>query len=412
VFVYSIAGLGVKVRRTCFLFFRFPNPLPKTLESFGEAGANGEILAISPVSQREYPLTFDELKLISEIPIETWVDSRAIAKKLGKKYKKILGLIRKGIIITDQTDPRQVEFRRREETLTSNAWNQYAALYHFMTRWEDVTSNFPRSYGDWMREWNMKVQPIEDLIFTNMNPPDHFHDYPNSLRRIPLPRVSKQTLLQKLLLTRRTVREFDLHKPLSIQQISTILFYVFGCHGLYISKGLTLPKKTSPSGSLHSTEVYPIILRVKGLLPGIYHYRVRDHSLELIEPLKLLKAKELVNEFTAGQSYPKWANILFVLTSRFYRCFVKYRDHNRAYLVLYMDIAHLSQTFYLVCTEMRLGPFFTAAINNANIEKRLKLDGFKEAAMAICGCGVPSRRRYGIDPFFEPYSPSSSREPA
>jgi SagB-type dehydrogenase family enzyme len=95
------------------------------------------------------------------------------------------------------------------------------------------------------------------------------------------------------------------------------------------------------------------------------------------------------------------------MTSRFYRSFWKYRKHQKAYGVLHMDAAHLSQTFYLVCAELGLGAFITAAINSVNIEQRLGLDGFIEGVIAICGCGKPAMEDF-IDPQFRPYTP---REP-
>jgi SagB-type dehydrogenase family enzyme len=164
-------------------------------------------------------------------------------------------------------------------------------------------------------------------------------------------------------------------------------------------------KKTSPSGgSLHPTEVYLLVINVVGLGPGIYHYNVENHGLELMIKLDQNESRELANEFTAGQSYPRQAQALFIMTSRFYRNFWKYRKHQKAYSVLLMDAAHLSQTFYLVCAELGLGAFITAAINSINIESKLGLDGFIEGAIAICGCGAPAEQDL-IDPQFRAYTP-------
>ena len=73
-----------------------------------------------------------------------------------------------------------------------------------------------------------------------------------------------------------------------------------------------------------------------------------------------------------------------------------------------MDAAHLSQTFYLVCADLGLGAFVTAAINGANIEERLGLDGFTEGALAICGCGIPAEHQSAADPKFLPYVPGET----
>jgi SagB-type dehydrogenase family enzyme len=97
------------------------------------------------------------------------------------------------------------------------------------------------------------------------------------------------------------------------------------------------------------------------------------------------------------------------MTSRFYRNYWKYRRHEKAYSVLLMDAAHLSQTFYLICTDLGLGAFVTAAINNNNIEKRLGLDGYSEGAVLICGCGKSAGKNLDLEPEYNPYLPGTTK---
>lgn len=146
-------------------------------------------------------------------------------------------------------------------------------------------------------------------------------------------------------------------------------------------------------------------MRIDGIECGLYHYNSKDHSLELISILSREQSADLAHEFTVGQSYTKNAAALFIMTARFYRSFWKYRRHDQVYRALYMDAAHLSQTFYLVCTQLGLGPFVTAAINSINIERKLDIDGYEEGAIAICGCGHMSSMDYGLEPNFLPYIP-------
>ena len=94
-----------------------------------------------------------------------------------------------------------------------------------------------------------------------------------------------------------------------------------------------------------------------------------------------------------------------MLVARFDRIFWKYRKHQRAYGVLLLDAGHLSQTLYLVCAELGLGAYVTAAINGANIGERLGLDEFAEGAIAVCGCGKPAREPSALEPEFVPYVP-------
>src|SRR5207253_7919197 len=127
-----------------------------------------------------------------------------------------------------------------------------------------------------------------------------------------------------------------------------------------------------------------------------------------LEPMSAEKARTAAAEFVCGQTYFAGAHVLFVLAARFDRAFWKYRNHPKALAALMMDAAHLSQTMYLVATELGLGAFVTAAINNVDIEERLGLDGYREGALAVCGCGKPAAEPSPFDPEFVPLAP---REP-
>jgi SagB-type dehydrogenase family enzyme len=134
-------------------------------------------------------------------------------------------------------------------------------------------------------------------------------------------------------------------------------------------------------------EAYPIVSNVRDVEPGIYHFDGRDHALTLLEPLAADEARRTATTFMCGQSYFGRAHVSCVLTARFYRNHWKYRRHDKAYTGILMDAAHLSQTLYLVSTDLGLGAFVTVAINSLDIEERLGLDGAEEGVVAIVGCG-------------------------
>ena len=78
-----------------------------------------------------------------------------------------------------------------------------------------------------------------------------------------------------------------------------------------------------------------------------------------------LKAEIFGDVQGVGFRYFAESQALFVMTARFARSYWKYQRHAKAYAVVLMDAAHLSQTFYLLCADLGLGAFVTAAINNA-----------------------------------------------
>jgi putative peptide maturation dehydrogenase len=345
-------------------------------------------VALSVLTGKPQALSRQELELALEVP-EAWTArDELLAGREATDADRLDQLARKGVVVTDDDGETElVELRRREETLTADSWSAHSALYHFMAKWRDV---------------------CVDLNFDTEQlgmPPPHFVSLPDPPAVTPLPRGSRRGQLYNALLRRKTSRAFDRDGQMTADQLATILANVWGCHGLAeLGEGVAMLKKTSPSGGgLHPIEVYPLVRDVEGVESGLYHYGVRDHVLELISTLTGEDVEQLVGEFTAGQTYFQEAAVLFVMAGRFDRTFWKYRDHVRAYAVLLMDAGHLSQTFYLVCTELGLGAFVTAAINGANIEERLGLDGYKQGALVICGCGRPGDATPDLEPVFKPY---------
>ena len=71
-----------------------------------------------------------------------------------------------------------------------------------------------------------------------------------------------------------------------------------------------------------------------------------------------------------------------------------------------MDAAHLSQTLYLVAAERGLGAYITAAVNNADIDAALGLDGVHEGTLAVCGFGKAAAEPSPFDPAFKPFMPA------
>jgi putative peptide maturation dehydrogenase len=354
-----------------------------------------QILAISVLTAKEHPISRAELDLLLSIPSDQWVERN------GDEAHTLGDLALRGLVLSDQSDDRLRELRRADEVLSSSQWNVYAALYHFVTKWHDVDVNLPD------KPLNPDELQAETAAFVRAYgpPPSHFHSAADPLAVTPLPLIEREGGLWETLAQRRTTRAFA-PGPLSAEELSLVLRYTFGCRGYSrVADGIAILSKTSPSGgALHPTEVYVLVRDVEGVEPGLYHYGAERHELELLVRLAPDESGSLATELASGQPFVRDAPALFLLTTRFYRSFWKYRRHQRAYAVLLMDAAHLAQTFYLVCAELGLGAFVTAAVNGTNIEERLGLDPFTEGALAMCGCGRPAARGE-LDAEFEPYVP-------
>jgi len=336
------------------------------------------LASYSLLSAEAADLTTDEFDALLGIPEDRWV---------WRRDEVAIALCRRGLLVSDDPDDSLVQLRQRDESLTRLGWDSAAAFFHLTSRWSDVEAD------------------VDDDV-PEGSPPPTFHERVAE-RRTPLPPVERRSELRRILRARATARSFDPFAAMSLQELSVLLDEVWGAHGfLEVTEDVSLVRKTSPSGgSLHPIEVYPLLVRVDGVEPGLYHYCVARHELELIEPLEVSQARELLVTFTAGQPYFRSAAALFLMTARFGRTFWKYREHPKAYRVVLLDAGHLSQTFYLVCTELGLAPFVTAAVNEANIEERLGLDPLDEGALVACGCGRAGPSSSDRAPDFEPYAP-------
>jgi putative peptide maturation dehydrogenase len=405
-----------QIKRTKYLFFWMDDApfldIPLLLRGQVARTALKQLYAISILQSQEYPIALDELRILFTIPADHWVSASAVIEESRVSSDQLDRFARQGLLVTDEDDECLRELKRRDEQLASTQWNLYATLYHFMSKWRDVdvAAQFPANPEEWEESNSRTDEAFKSFIDRYGRPPNAFHSAANSLANVELPLLRRSNGVFEGLNRRKTTRAFDANLPLELNDLSLILYYTFGCHGsVPVFEDIVGLKKTSPSGgSLHPTEVYLLIMNVSGLEPGVYHYAVEKHRLELMIKLEQSDARKWGNEFTAGQSYPSQAQALFIMTSRFYRNFWKYRKHQKAYGVLLMDVGHLSQTFYLVCAELGLGAFITAAINSFNIESKLGLDGFTEGAIAICGCGAPAQHDL-IDPQFTPYSPRKTQ---
>jgi putative peptide maturation dehydrogenase len=390
-----------RVRRSAHIVFRLQDSqLPDlTLLLRGEVGfaSYPQLTAVAVAGGEECPLSRADVELLLELGGSEFVP----AESLGAAPETIERLVDAGLLVADDdagTAP--------DEAVDANHWSGWAAAYHSASRWRGVDfAELDLVDAD----EGALAEAAEQLIRAHGEPPPHFHSVAGVEPRVPLPRTEPGGQFYDVLRARRTTRSFDRDSSLPLDRVSTLLATTFGCRGLApLGEHGMIVKKTSPSGGgLHPTEAYPIVVRVDGLEPGVYHYEVGSHSLALLEPLPVEEAEELALAFACGQTYLAGAAMYVVMTSRFARLNWKYRDHDRAYVVALMDVAHLSQTFYLVSTELGLGAFLTAAINVGDIDARLGIDGFAEGAVAICGCGVPLPAPGPFEPAFDAFSPEN-----
>lgn len=350
-----------------------------------------------------------ELELLSRVPAGEWTEGEQLTADERVSQEYIDTLVARGLLISGADDPVAARLRLREETFASNQWHPYAAFYNLMIKRPNGLDKSKREIYDVAAVAAGSYNATDRFVARYGEPPPVFHQVPGEDLSVELPRVEKEGGLYSALAERKTVRAFDAGTPLRVEDLATVLYYVFRRHGYtHLTQGVPVLHKTSPSGgSLHAVEVYPLVLNASGIDTGLYHYQVRDHSLSRIQLLEHWEAEAMALGMAAGQDFAAAAHVVLLMTARFGRNFWKYRKNVRTHSVVLQDAAHLSQTFYLVCADLGLGCFY-AAFDGPFVEEALGLDGISEGAVALVGLG--SRLQEGIDyclDFF-PYTPGET----
>jgi putative peptide maturation dehydrogenase len=378
-----------RVRRPRFLCFTCEDEpfvdVERLLAGELEPATLRQLYALSPLTGHKVALTRDDLDLVLSTPADDWLEIEGDSARRLTEF---------GVLVAEDDET----LRARDDRLRESQWNFFGAFYYFLTRWSGVDLRRLSGQDPTGELLPPTGEIIRSFLDTYGPPPKPFRQPHAPLHE--LPRAERAGQLYDTLLARKTTRSFDREAPLSQGELGIVLHYVFGYHGYapLFGEVMTL-KRTSPSGGgLHPVDAYPLVLNVDGIEPGLYRYDPRAHALELVGPV----TREEATSFVCGQSYFSAAQVLVVLAARFERAFWKYREHPRGLAAMFMDAAHLSQTLYLVCTEMGLGAFVTAAINNADLDQRIGLDGMDEGTLAVCGFGRPAAQPSPFDPQFEP----------
>ena len=213
-----------------------------------------------------------------------------------------------------------------------------------------------------------------------------YKQYPN-VPRIKLPPIENilesNRTFDEVISSRRSVRDFaDL--DLSLDDLSKILHQSYGVTGELPGKGgFNQNLRSSPSaGALYPAEVYIAVRKVSGVDPGIYHYNVLNHEIELLIPDD---PTEKIYEVCCGQEYVRQASIVIMISGVVARTKLKYGERGYRYALL--DIGHLGQNIYLSCTCLDLSIMTTCGFFDDEANRLLRLDGVDETAMYVAFIG-------------------------
>jgi SagB-type dehydrogenase family enzyme len=209
--------------------------------------------------------------------------------------------------------------------------------------------------------------------------------------RVPLPKPCLGNMtLEEALKRRRSLSSFRgkaLRKsPITLEQLSSVLRFSYGVNGRLETRSpeLNIFLRYAPSaGGLYPLEVYPLVFDVEGLAPGIYHYRVVDHSLESVREGSF---REEFLQATAYHNLCRNAPVVLAVSAVFHRTLTKYL--NRGYRFVMNDTGALLQNFYLTGTALRLGVFALGGFFDDEVGELIGINNVDEAVVIlfVLGC--------------------------
>lgn len=369
------------IRRTEPLFAerieRLDFDLSTVFASDSGFASTGTWRLLSPRHDTAFELEDDDFHALMSISGRLWVEHAPLCGRVGRG--RIEQWLQQGLLHCWRADAQDEQAH----------WHGPSALVHRLGRWRAVDASRP--------EHEEAPRSLADMVARHGAPPAEYLRRTDALRHDPLPPPIPGAL-EALCARRVTCRNFDPDAILPLDTLSSILHAVFGEQArAEVAPGAFALKKNSPSGGgLHPIEAYVLAQRVASVQPGLYHYRVDTHGLDLLCPMDTLPAGFALTA-VAGQPWFHQAPVLVLLVARFGRSQWKYRNHPKLYRAITLEAGHLSQNLYLAATQHGLGAFITAAINEIPIEQALRLDPMQQGVMAICGLGPRAARRITVE---------------
>jgi SagB-type dehydrogenase family enzyme len=181
----------------------------------------------------------------------------------------------------------------------------------------------------------------------------------------------------RLLHERHSTRVFDSQRPITVAELSRFLENTARVRSRWTTGADDDPSATytvrpyPSAGASYELELYVTVNECDGLTRGFYHYDADGHALVSIG-VRAAEFEALLSGARFAMDAPASPQVLIVIAARFGRVSWKYSA--LAYALILKDVGVLTQTFYLMATDMGLGG---CAIGTVNIDLFAKMTGIE-----------------------------------
>ena len=212
------------------------------------------------------------------------------------------------------------------------------------------------------------------------NKPPTYKEYPDAttIKLGHNKEIKTKTLLESLK-ERKSHRHYK-NNPLTPEELSFLLWASTGIERIEHNHEY----RTAPSaGALYPIETYLVINNVQNIPEGIYHYNIKNHTLEL---LKEGNFKEEITFAALEQDMCAEAPVVFIWSAIFERS--KWKYDQRAYRYIYLDAGHIAENLALAATSIDLGTCQIAALYDDVANDLLDIDGINESVIYMTVTGA------------------------
>ncbi len=197
--------------------------------------------------------------------------------------------------------------------------------------------------------------------------------------KFPLPEPIKESEpLMNLLERRRSIRSYS-PEPLSLKELSTILWASQGIN--QDIGGYEL--RTAPSaGALYPIETYLSVKAVKDIPAGLYHLNIKEFVLELLQPgdFSYYVGRAALNQFFMSE-----ASVVICWSAVFRRTLSKYQERGMRYI--FMDVGHICQNVLLAVVSLGLAACPVGAFLDNEMNKLFGLNKEEESIIYTVSIG-------------------------
>lgn len=201
---------------------------------------------------------------------------------------------------------------------------------------------------------------------------------------IKLPKVKMlKEQIGAVIRSRRSIRAYS-GKPMSIEDLSTILFYAQGKSGELetdfprtktLGEYRNIELRNAPSGGgLYPVYTYFIAWNISGLEKGVYLYVPQYHALQAVK--KLDDNYDVKDAAEFGDVDARNCNFVIFYAYRLYDNSRKYGDLGMA--LAFLETGGISQNVHLTCTAIGKRSCDIGGFNKFELQKLIEADGLTD----------------------------------